>query len=82
MSISSTIKCVLIGDDGVGKTSLLITYSSNIFPHVYVPSVLDSYAANYFDGLNVRIDYQELLSYQPVCFSEGVIELYCYEEIN
>ena len=46
MKNSNIIKCVLIGDDMVGKTSLLITYSSNIFPHVYVPSVLDTYVVN------------------------------------
>ncbi|KAF7348022.1 Cell division cycle-related protein [Mycena sanguinolenta] len=33
------IKCTLIGDDGVGKTCLVISYSEKKFPAVWVPSV-------------------------------------------
>ena len=41
-----TIRCVLVGDENVGKTSLLITYLTNKFPEVYVPAILDSSAVN------------------------------------
>ena len=42
------IKCVVLGDDNVGKTSLLMNYATNRFPSKHVPSVFDNYAGKFF----------------------------------
>ncbi|WAR18561.1 RHOQ-like protein [Mya arenaria] len=40
------IKCVVVGDPAVGKTSLLMNYATNRFPSQHVPAVFDNYAGS------------------------------------
>ncbi|XP_076459780.1 ras-related protein ced-10-like isoform X1 [Babylonia areolata] len=50
------IKCVVVGDSAVGKTCLLMTYTTNAFPREYVPTTTSTYVGTFMvDGRPVTV---------------------------
>lgn len=39
------IKCVIVGDSAVGKTCLLVSYTTKVFPRKYMPISFEDYSA-------------------------------------
>jgi len=83
------IKCVAVGDTGVGKTSLLQTYASNVFPDNYVPTVFSN-SAKYvtIDSKPVILNLwdtagqEEYERLRPLSYPGADVFLFCFSILN
>lgn len=85
-SLLESIKCVVVGDGAVGKTCLLITYSTNCFPgDEYIQTIFDNYVAkvavnNQYIQLNLwdtagKDDYDRL---RPISYPQTDVFIILY----
>jgi len=79
----------MVGDDGVGKTSLLITYISDKFPKDYCPQVFDNYAVTvmiggdqFTFGLFDTNSTQEYDGIRPLAYPNTDVFVICFSIAN
>ncbi|XP_030749937.1 cell division control protein 42 homolog [Sitophilus oryzae] len=83
------IKCVIVGDKQVGKTSLAVSYSNDSFPNEYVPTAYDNYNVDVLvDDEPVRLEIcdtagEELgASLRRLCYPGTDVFMLCFSVVR
>ena len=50
--IQQSVRCALVGDSAVGKTSMLMSYTTDAFPEVHNPTMYDKFASKLFNRIS------------------------------
>ena len=83
------IKCVVCGDGEVGKTGMLITFTTGTFPTTYIPTVFDNYSHNMrVEGLEICLQLwdtagqEEYKSLRTLSYPNTDIFIICFSAVS
>ncbi|CAL8380025.1 unnamed protein product [Arctogadus glacialis] len=83
------VKCVFVGDGAVGKTSLVVSYTTNGYPTEYVPTAFDNFSAVVsVDGQPVQLQLcdtagqDEFDKLRPLCYTNADVFLLCFSVVS
>jgi len=86
---SSKIKCVFLGDGAVGKTSLIVSYTTNGYPNEYVPTAIDTYdVVVHVDGEPVTFEMNDTPgqddfdTLRPLVYPNTDVFLLCFSVVS
>ncbi|XP_076318371.1 cell division control protein 42 homolog isoform X2 [Tachypleus tridentatus] len=85
---ANKMKCVLVGDGAVGKTSLIVSYTTNGYPTEYVPTAFDNYSVVVtVDNQPIRLQLcdtagqDDFDSLRPLCYPNTNVFLLCFSVV-
>ncbi|XP_064782885.1 rho-related GTP-binding protein RhoH-like [Oncorhynchus masou masou] len=89
MSAETQVKCVLVGDSAVGKTALLVRFTSETFPECYKPTVYENTGVEVFmDGAPINLGLWDTAGndtfrqIRPMSYQQADVVLICYSVAN
>ncbi|XP_054865579.1 rho-related GTP-binding protein RhoH [Amphiprion ocellaris] len=84
-----SVKCVLVGDSAVGKTALLVRFTSETFPDSYKPTVFENTGVEvYMDGVQISLGLWDTAGndnfrqIRPRSYQQADVVLICYSVAN
>lgn len=87
--VKTKLKCVLVGDGSVGKTSLVVSYTTNGYPTEYVPTAFDNYnVVVNVDNQPIRLQLcdtagqDDFDSLRPLCYPGTDVFLVCFSVVS
>ena len=89
MGSYNTLKCVIVGDGAIGKTCLILSYTTNKFPNQYDPTIFDNYTVSlniggetYTLGLFDTAGQEDYDRLRPLSYPQTDVFLLCFSIVN
>ncbi|CAI5449950.1 unnamed protein product [Caenorhabditis angaria] len=83
------LKCIFVGNAAVGKTSMIVSYTTNGYPHNYIPTAFDNFSVVVLvDKKPIRLQLHDTAgqssfdTLRPLCYTDADVFVIVYSVVN